>query len=181
MPFLHEASVALQLVNLNAAHLLLAHRRNLFVLVVKTSCDSRLALLLGIEFLNVSFHVQLFLGLIESVDSGLEELVLDPVILFFGDSNFLCGLVVSKLACLGQHGNVCGRVNLLQSHLELVEDAQGNATLPLHNLVDHLGVELNVQIAQRGLQLFKVLQAVRDGVPAKFKNVTTVLRERLLD
>ena len=123
VPFFHEACVTLQLINLDSAHLLLAHCRNLFVLVVETGCNGRLALLLFIEFFHVGFHVELLLGFVESVDSSFEELVLHFVILLFGDSNFLRRLVVPELACLCKHGDVCCRVNLLQSHLELVEDA----------------------------------------------------------
>ena len=165
VPLLHEASVALQLVNLNSAHFLLAHRRHLGFFGVVTSCNASLALFLLLKLVEVGFHVELLLRLVQGVDAGLEELMLHLVVLFLGVSNFLGGLVVPKVARFRQHGNVCYRVDLLQTHLQLVEEAQGNASLALHDSVDHFGVELDIQVAQGRLQFLKVLQSVRDSVP----------------
>ena len=64
VPFFHETSVALQLVDLDAAHLLLAHRRDLLVLVVEAGSHGGMALLLTIELGDVRLHVQLLLGLV---------------------------------------------------------------------------------------------------------------------
>ena len=96
-------------------------------------------------------HVELFLWLVQGVDALFKELVLHTVVLLLRIGNFLGWLVVTELASLGKHGNVSNGVNLLQAHLELVEEAQGQTTLTLHDLVNHLRVELDVQVAQRRL------------------------------
>ena len=44
------------------------------------------------------------------------------------------------------------------------------ATLPFHDFIDHLGVELDLQVAQRRLQLLKILQLVRDSISTKMTN-----------
>ena len=64
--------------------------------------------------------------------------------------------VESKLLTLGQHGDISGRIYALKHLLELVEETECVATLLLHDLVDHLRVELDLQVAQRWLELFKV-------------------------
>ncbi len=98
--------------------------------------------------------------LVQGVDACFEELVLHSVVFFLRHGDFLSRLVVSELARFGQYGDVGGRVDLFQHHLELIKQAQGDASLTLHDLVDHLGVEFDVQVAQRGLQLLKILQSV---------------------
>lgn len=74
-----------------------------------------------LELLQVRLHVELLLGLVQGVDARFEELVLHSVVLFLGHCDFLSRLVVSKLARFGQHGDVGGRVDLFQNHLELVK------------------------------------------------------------
>ena len=165
VPLLHEAGVALKLVDLDAAHLLLAHGGYLAFLVLTARGNRCLSVLLFLKLLQVRLHVQLLLWLVERVNACLEELVLHSVVLFLRVGNLLRRLVVAKLARLGQHGDICRWVDLLKHHLELIKEAQGDASLALHNLVDHLGVELDVQVAQCWLQLFKVLQSVRNCIP----------------
>ena len=65
-------------------------------------------------------HVELLLRFIKRVNTSLEELMLDSIVLFLGVGNFLGRLVVSELASLSEHGNVCSGVDLLKAHLELV-------------------------------------------------------------
>ena len=77
--------------------------------------------------------------------------MLHTVVLLLGIGNFLGWLVVPELAGLGEHGDVSNGVNLLEAHLKLVEKAQGQTTLTLHDLVNHLRVKLDVQVAQRRL------------------------------
>lgn len=148
VPLLHEASIALQLVDLDSAHLLLPHGGDLLILGITACGEVRLGLLLFIKLLQVRFHIELLLRLVERVDACFEELVLDTVVFFFGIGDFLSGLVVAELTSLGEHCDVCCRVDLFQAHLELVEQSESKATLPLHDLVDHLGVELDIEVAQ---------------------------------
>ena len=82
MPLFHEARISLELVDLNAAHLLLPHGRHLFVLVVAAGRVVCLIVRLLLKLLQVSLHVELLLGLIERVNASLEELMLDSVVLF---------------------------------------------------------------------------------------------------
>lgn len=138
VPLLHEAGIALQFVDLDAAHFLLAHCRHLGFFGGAAGRKTVLAVLLLLKLLQVSLHVQLLLWLVEGVDARLEELVLHFVVLFLGVGDFLSRLVVAKLAGLGEHGDVCHWVHLLEAHFELVEEAKGDSSLPLHDLVDHL-------------------------------------------
>ena len=165
VPFLHETGISLQLVDLDAPHFLLPHGCHLAVFRVRPLRHTRLPLFLFFKFSHVRFHVELFLGLVESVDALLEELVLNTVVLLLRVGNFLGGLVVSKLASFGQHGDIGGGIDLFEHHLELVEESEGNATLAFHDLVYHLGVELDVKVTQSRLQFLKVLQSVRYRVP----------------
>lgn len=160
VPLLHEAGVALKLVDLDAAHLLLAHGGYLAFLILTARGNCCLSVLLFLELQQVRLHVQLLLWLVERVNACLEELMLHSVVLFLRVGNLLSRLVVAKLARLGQHGDICRWVDLLKHHLELIKKAQSDASLALHNLVDHLGVELDVQVAQCWLQFLKVLQSV---------------------
>ena len=147
MPFLHEARVALEFVDLDTAHLLFAHSGDLLVFVVEASGIPILPVLLVLKLVEVRLHVELLLGLVERVYALFEELVLDAIVLLLGVRDFLGGLVITELARLGQHGDVCSWVHLLQAHLQLVEEAEGEATLPLHDLVDHLRVKLDVEVS----------------------------------
>lgn len=165
VPLLHEAGIALQFIDLDAAHFLLAHSLNLGLFGGAAGCEAILAILLFFKLIQVRLHVELLLRLVEGVDACLEELVLHFVVLLLGVGDFLGGLIVAELAGLSEHGDVRDWVHLLQAHLQLIEEAESNSSLPLHDLVNHLGVELDVQIAQGRLQLLKVLQTVRDGVP----------------
>jgi len=82
VPLFHEASISLELIDLNAAHFLLPHGGNLHILVVKTVSEGCLTILLPIKLHQVRLHVQLLLGLVERIDALLEKFVLDFVILF---------------------------------------------------------------------------------------------------
>lgn len=106
----------------------------------------------------------MLLRLIERGQPLLEELVLDFVILRQSRCNFLSGLVVPELAGFREDDNIGGRVDFLEDHFELVEKPEGHAAFALHDLVDGLAVELDVQVAKRGLQLFEVCHAVGDDV-----------------
>jgi len=121
MPFLHEPSVTLELVNLNTAHLLLSHGGDLFVFGVTADRKVGLLVLLLLKLLQMRLHVELFLWLVERVNAGLEELVLHSVILFLRVGNFLSRLVVAKLTGFGQDSDISDRVNLFKAHLELIE------------------------------------------------------------
>ena len=144
MPFFHKSGIALQFVDLNSAHLLLSHGGHLHILRVSSSRKCSLALLLLLELGQVRLHIECLLRLVQGVDARLEELVLDLVILFLRIGNLLGWLVVPEFASFCEDGDVCCGVDLLQTHLELVEKAQGNATLSLHDLVHHFGVKLDV-------------------------------------
>ena len=82
VPLLHKASVALELVNLNASHFLLAHGSHLAIFLVGALSHTSLSLLLLLKLLHVSLHVQLLLGLVQSIDALLEELMLNAVVFF---------------------------------------------------------------------------------------------------
>jgi len=64
MPLFHEAGVTLEFVNLNAAHFLLAHGGNLGVLGVTAAGVGILAILLILEHLQVTLHIECLLGLV---------------------------------------------------------------------------------------------------------------------
>ena len=160
VPLLHEASVALQLVDLDASHLLLALGLHVLLPVGMGLGIGCLTLLFVFKFADVGLHIEGLLGLVEGVDAGLEEGVLDPVVGLFGARDLLSWLVVSKLAGLAEDGDICWWVDLLKHHLELVEQPEGVSTLFLHDLVDHLRVTLDLQVPQGGIQLLEVLQLV---------------------
>jgi hypothetical protein len=82
VPLFHEARVSLELVDLNAAHLLLPHSRHLLVLVVAAGRVVCLSVRLLVKLLQVRLYVELLLGLIERVNARFEELMLDSVVLF---------------------------------------------------------------------------------------------------
>ena len=138
VPFLHKAGIALQLVDLNTAHFLLAHGLDLDIFPVESIGHRSLPVLLSTELGQVRLHVQLLLWLVQRIDPLLEELVLHLVILLLRVGNFLGWLVISELASLGEHGDISCRVNLLEAHFELVQQSQGDASLTLHYLIDHL-------------------------------------------
>lgn len=186
MPLLHEASIPLQLVDLDASHLLLPHGVHGHVSGIQVGSIVRLPVHLVFELLDVGLHVECLLGLVKGIDSALEEGVLHLVVLLFGHGDFLRWLVVPKVASLLKDHHVGCGVDLFEAHLELVEQAEGQAALSLHDLVDHFGVELNVEVAQGGLQFFKVLQLVRNCIPKQWngrmriKNVTCILNNQRL-
>mmetsp|Transcript_38027 Transcript_38027/g.46462 ORF Transcript_38027/g.46462 Transcript_38027/m.46462 type:complete len:415 (-) Transcript_38027:290-1534(-) len=117
VPLLHEAGVALELVDLNASHFLFAHGGHLAVLLLAAGCHTGLPVLLLFKFFKMRLHVELLLRLVERVNASLEELVLHLVVLLLRVGNLLGGLVVAELASLGEHGDVSRRVHLLQHHL----------------------------------------------------------------
>jgi len=177
VPLLHEASVPLQLIDLNSAHFLLTHVIRFLLLKLLFVGDLRLPFLLVVELLHVIFHVELLLGLVQRVNSHLEKVVFDLIVLGTRHCNLLRWLVVPKFTRFGEHGNVSGRVDLIQAHLELVEETQGQTTLSFHDSVHELRVKLDVQVAQGGLQTLKVLQFVRYSVLfRKFIKVSLVVK-----
>ena len=106
---------------MDAPHLLLAHGGHLLVISIAPGGIGGLSPLLLLELAQVGLHVELLLGLVEGVDADLEELVLDAVVLLLGVGYLLGRLIVAELSGFGQHGDVCGRVHLLQAHLQLVQ------------------------------------------------------------
>lgn len=144
VPLLHEAGIPLQLIDLNAAHFLLSHVVRFLFLLVKFLGQICLSRLLIVELLHVRLHVELLLRLVKRVDSHLEKVVLDLVVLAAGHCNFLSRLVVPKLTCLGQNGDICGRVDLVETHFELVEEAQGQASFSFHDPIDQLRIKFDV-------------------------------------
>ena len=147
VPLFHKAGIALKFVDLDASHLLLTHRSHLAVLLVRALSHASLPLFLLFKFANVSLHIQLLLRLVQRVDALFEELMLNMVVFFLRVGDLLGWLVVTELASFRQDSDIGRGVDLLKHHFELVEKAEGNASLPLHNLVHHLGVELNVKVA----------------------------------
>ena len=101
MPLLHEASVALELVDLNTAHLLPSHGGNLFVFGVTSDRKVLLPVLLLLKLIQMRLHVELLLWLVERVYTGLEELMLHAVVLFLRVGDFLGRLMVAELTGLG--------------------------------------------------------------------------------
>lgn len=97
MPFFHETSITLELVNLNAAHLLLPHRSHLLIFGVAADGEVLLTIFLFFKLLQVRLHVECLLWFVKSVDARLEELVLHAVIRLLRVCNLLCWLVVTKL------------------------------------------------------------------------------------
>lgn len=104
----------------------------------------RLPFLLIVELLHVIFHVELLLRLVQRVNTHLEKVVFDLIVLGARHCNLLRWLVVAKLTRFGEHGDVSRRVDLIQTHLELVEEAQGQTTLSFHDSVHELRVKLDV-------------------------------------
>lgn len=150
----------MELVDLDSAHLLFTEGVCLLFLL---SVEVRFVFLtvpLLFEFLNVSLHVENLLGLVKRSHALLEELVLDMIVGVLGHRDLLSGLVVTELARLGEDGDVRWWVDLLKHHLQLVKKAERQPSLLLHDLLDNLGVELDLQVAKHGLQLLEVLQLV---------------------
>lgn len=121
LPFLHEAGIPLQFVDLNPSQLLPAKSCGLLLGIDVVCGLLSLAFLLSDEFQDVLLHVDLLLGLVERGKSLLEELMLNFVKFFHGLGDLLGGLVVTKLPGLGQHGNIRWRVDLLKDHLHLIK------------------------------------------------------------
>jgi hypothetical protein len=74
-PFLHKAGIALQLVNLNAAHFLLLLGVVNHILVVKLGSIVGLTHAFVIKALLVSLEVDIFLGTVQLTEPLLEECV----------------------------------------------------------------------------------------------------------
>lgn len=160
MPLLHETCVALKFIDLNAPHFLFTHGSHLLIIIITSSGEVGLTVQFLIKLQKMGLHIELLLGLVESIDTDLEKLVLHTVIFLLGIGNFLCRLVITKLSSFGKHGNICDRVNLFQAHFQLVQKSQCQSTIPFHDLVDHLRVELDIQVSKRGLKFLKILQTV---------------------
>ena len=65
--------------------------------------------------------------------------------------------MIGAMLTLFKDGDVSRRVNLLKSHLQLIEEPKSDAPLLLHNAIDHLRIEFDVQCAQGRLQLREVV------------------------
>jgi len=145
-PLFHETGVSLQLVDLSTSDLLLFLLLLGFLSVVEGLSFVGLAISLVLELLQVTLHVGLLLRLVECLQAHFEEGRLHLVVGLLLGANLHGGLRVPVLAGLSKNGDVGWRVNLLEDHLELVQQSQGVATLLLHDLVDTLRVELDLQI-----------------------------------
>ena len=62
----------------------------------------------------------MLLRLVQGIDTGLEEGVLDLIVLFLLHLDLLSRLVVSELASLAENCDVCWWVDLLKHHFELI-------------------------------------------------------------
>lgn len=100
LPFFHEASVSLQLVDLDAPQVLLFQSLLLFLCRQSVRCDLRLTLLLFCKLIEMRVHVDLLLRLIKRRKPVFKELMLLAVVLLTGLGDLLGWLVVAKLACL---------------------------------------------------------------------------------
>lgn len=120
-PFFHEASIALQLVNLDPTHLLFLLRIINNIFVVKFGCLGCLCLHFIVKLLQVRFEVNVLLSSIQLADTLFKKVVGDLVVLWFGLCDSLGGLVVTKSASLRYNRDVGWWVNFLQTHLQLVQ------------------------------------------------------------
>ena len=111
-------------------------------------------------------EVDVLLRAVELAKPLLEEGVGDVVVLGLAHGDALRRLVVAKRARLGHNADVSGRVHLLEHHLELVEKSERLTTLSVHNLLNSLAVELDVEAPERGLQLLKVHHEVASRIPS---------------
>lgn len=155
-PLFHEASIALEFVDLDSAHLLLFVSVHLHIILVQLGSLSCLSNELIVVLLLMCFKINIFLGTVKFSKPLLEESVGDIVVFGFRHRDSLCGLVVAKGTSLGHDGDVSRWVDLLEHHLELVEQTEGLASLAVHNLLNSLAVELNVEGSKSGLQLFEI-------------------------
>mmetsp|Transcript_6306 Transcript_6306/g.10246 ORF Transcript_6306/g.10246 Transcript_6306/m.10246 type:complete len:440 (-) Transcript_6306:171-1490(-) len=156
-PLFQEARVSLQLVDLSPPNFLLDSVLLLFLDVGEAFGLFRLTDGLIVELLEVSLNVHGLLGLVESLKACFEEAGLHLVVRLLIRPDLERGLVIAYLTRLAEDGDVSGRVDLLKDHPQLVKQAEGPASLFLHNLVHLLGVELDIQVSEGGLQLFKIL------------------------
>lgn len=76
---------------------------------------------LFIELMKVSFKVDVLLSAVQLSKSLFEKIVADFIVLGLRDSNSLSGLVITESSGLGNDRDVSGWVDLLEHHLELVE------------------------------------------------------------
>lgn len=99
-PLLHEASVALELIDLDSAHLLLGLSVSHNVGAVSLGRHGSLAVELVVVLLLVGLEIDIFLSAIELAKALFEEVVGDIVVLGLGHSDALGGLVVAEGAGL---------------------------------------------------------------------------------
>jgi hypothetical protein len=100
-PLLHETSISLKFVYLNAAHLLLFARVVITVMLIGTLSNVSLSNSLIIELLKVVFEVDVLLSTVQFTKSLLEEVVANFIVLRLRDSNSLSGLVIAESSGLG--------------------------------------------------------------------------------
>ena len=156
-PFLHEASVPLKFVDLSASDLLLAEPTCLLIGSVCLLGFFILTISLFLELGKVTLHVRLLLGLVESLETLLEELSGHGLIGLLGRAELESRLGIAVFAGLSQDGDVCWRVYLLEDHFELIKHPECETALLLHDLVDALRVKLDVQVPQSWFEPLKVL------------------------
>lgn len=116
-PLLHEACIALELVNLDAAHLLLLGGIGLNVVIVKFGGIASLSDQFVVELLLVRLQVDIFLSTVELAKPLLEKRVGNVIVLRLAHGNALSGLVVTEGPRLGHNRDICGWVHLLEHHL----------------------------------------------------------------
>lgn len=101
LPFLHEACITLEFVNLDSSEVLLPLKFCFFFWIIPILCKFCLSLFLLNELFNVCLHINLFLRLIKRSKSCFEMFMLNFVKLFHRLCNFLGRLVITKLTCFG--------------------------------------------------------------------------------
>lgn len=164
-PLLHETSVSLELVDLGPSDLLsntlffLSFRH--FVSFGFLGLSDRLV----IELFEVIFHIHGFLRLVESLEAHFEEGRLHFVVGILVRANLESRLIVANLARFPENGDVCWRVDFFEDHLELVEKTECETPLLLHDLVHLPRIKFDVQVSERGLELFKVLHLRGNVIP----------------
>lgn len=124
-------------------------------------------------------HIDLLLWLVEGCEAMLEEVVLNPVVFFQWVGDLLGRLIVAERPGLRQNHNIRWRVNFLEDHFELVQQSKGVTALTLHDLVHAGRIKLDIQVAQRWLQLFEVLHfmSVDVSVRLQFFKVTYLVEK----
>ena len=155
----------MQFVDLRPADLLLNSFLFFFLNVLHSLCFFILPDRLIVEFFKVSFDIHGLLRFVQSLKAGFKEVGLHFVVSNLVRPDLQSWLVVSDFACLPENSDVSGRIDLLENHLELVEQSKCLSSLLFHNFVNLLGVKLDIKISESGLQLLKILNLGGDVFP----------------